>query len=105
MATKLNEEKSVKLLDGTDLVIRPLKISLLRDFMKKFEKIADVADSNEKSINLLLECVQIAMKQYNEELSQDPKKLEELLDLPTVYAIVEVASGTNLSGVTLMNNA
>lgn len=105
MATKLNEEKTVKLLDGTEIAIRPLKISLLREFMKKFEKIADVADNNEKSINVLLECVQIAMKQYNEELSKDPKKLEEVLDLPTVYAIVEVASGTNLSGVSLMNNA
>ena len=105
MATKINEEKSVKLMDGTELAIRPLKISLLRDFMKKFEKIGEVADNNEKSINLLLECVQIAMKQYNEELSGDIKKLEDLLDLPTVYAIVEVASGTNLSGVSLMNNA
>lgn len=105
MATKLNEEKTIKLMDGTELVIRPLKISLLREFMKKFEKIAEVADNNEKSINLLLECVQIAMKQYNVELSGDIKKLEDLLDLPTVYAIVEVASGTNLSGVSLMNNA
>lgn len=105
MATKLNEEKSVKLMDGTELVIRPLKISLLREFMKKFEKIAEVADNNEKSMDLLLACVQIAMKQYNEELAGDIKKLEDLLDLPTVYAIVEVASGTNLSGVSLMNNA
>lgn len=105
MATTINEEKTVKLLDGTEIKIRPLKISLLREFMKKFEKIAEVADNNEKSIDLLLECVQIAMRQYNEELSVDIKKLEEVIDLPTVYAIVEVASGTNLAGVNLMNNA
>jgi hypothetical protein len=83
------------MIDGTTIEVRPLKISLLRDFMKKFEKIQDVAEDNEKSINLLMECVQIAMKQYNVELSADIKKLEELLDLPTVYKIVEEASGNS----------
>lgn len=92
MATTINEEKTVELFDGTSITIRPLKISLLRDFMKKFEKIAEVAEDNDKSMNLLMECVQIAMRQYNPELA-DVKKLEDLLDLPTVYKIVEEASG------------
>lgn len=93
MATTINEEKTIKLFDGTEITIRPLKISLLRPFMEKFEQIQDVADDNDKSMNLLMECVQIAMKQYNPELAGDIKKLEENLDLPTVYKIVEEASG------------
>lgn len=92
MATTINEEKTIELFDGTKINIRPLKISLLREFMKKFEQIQKVADDNDKSMNLLMECVQIAMKQYNPELA-DVKKLEELVDLPTVYKIVEEASG------------
>lgn len=92
MATTINEEKVIELFDGTKINIRPLKISLLRDFMKKFEQIQKVADDNDKSMNLLMECVQIAMKQYNPELA-DISKLEELVDLPTVYKIVEEASG------------
>jgi inhibitor of KinA sporulation pathway (predicted exonuclease) len=92
MATTINEDKTIELFDGTKISIRPLKISLLRDFMKKFEQIQKVAEDNDKSMNLLMECVQIAMKQYNPELA-DVKKLEELLDLPTVYKIVEEASG------------
>ena len=94
MATTINEPKIIKLLDETEVTVRPLKISLLRTFMKKFEKIQEVADNNEKSMDLLLECVSIAMQQYNPELV-DVKKLEELLDLPTVYAIVEEASGNS----------
>jgi len=43
--------------------------------------------------------VQIAMKQYKPELSEDVKKLEENIDLPTVYKIVEAASGIKLSEV------
>jgi hypothetical protein len=68
--------------------------------MKKFEGVAKVAEDNEKSMTLLVECVQIAMKQYKPELAEDINKLEDLLDLPTVYKIVEAASGINLSSVT-----
>ena len=96
MATA-TEEKTVTLIDGTKIKVRPLKISLLRPFMKKFEDIAKVADDNEKSMDLLMDCVQIAMKQYKPELAEDKEALEENLDLPTVYKIVEEASGIRIS--------
>lgn len=99
MATTVHEAETIQLLDGTEISIRPLKISLLRQFTKKFEGIAKVADDNEKSMNLLIECVTIAMEQYNPELAKDKEKLEEILDLPTVYKIVEVASGAELSSL------
>jgi len=97
MATTVNEEKEIALIDGTKINVRPLKISLLRPFMKKFEGISDVAEDNEKSMNLLMECVAIAMQQYKPDLAGDLKALEENLDLPTVYKIVEAASGVKLS--------
>jgi hypothetical protein len=102
MSTTINETKTVELLDGTKISVRPLKISLLRPFMTKFEGIAEVADNNEKSMTLLMECVQIALKQYAPDLATDLKALEELLDLPTVYKIVEEASGIKLSEASLM---
>jgi hypothetical protein len=97
MATTKYEAQKLTLMDGTEISVRPLKISLLRPFMAKFEGVAAVADNNEKSMTLLVECVQIAMKQYKPELADDIDKLEELLDLPTVYKIVEAASGTTLA--------
>jgi hypothetical protein len=99
MATTVNEKKVLTLIDGTQIEVRPLKISLLREFMKKFEQIAKVADNNDKSMDILMECVQIAMRQYNPELAVDPKVLEDNLDLPTVYKIVEEASGVNMSTI------
>lgn len=104
MATNIHEEKKIKLIDGEEISVRPLKISLLREFMKKFEGIAEVADNNDKSMNVLMDCVQIAMKQYKPELAGDLKALEENLDLPTVYEIVEAASGIKLADVSLMGN-
>ena len=97
MATTINEESKIVLIDGTEITVRPLKISLLRDFMKKFEGIAAVAEDNSKSMNLLMECVQIAMKQYKPELAGDLAALEDNIDLPTVYQVVEAASGVKLS--------
>lgn len=96
MATTVYEPKELTLMDGTTIQVRPLKISLLRNFMKKFEGVAAVADDNEKSMTLLVECVAIAMQQYKPELA-DVTKLEDILDLPTVYKIVEAASGSQLA--------
>ncbi len=94
MATTINETKPITLLDGTVINARPLKLSLLRDFMKTFTKIQEVAEDNDKSLDLLLECVKIALKQYDEALAaKDVKDLEEILDITIVYAIVEEASG------------
>lgn len=104
MTTTVYQEKTISLIDGTEIKVRPLKISLLRSFMKKFEGIQSVAEDNEKSMNLLMECVQIAMKQYKPEIAEDLKALEENLDLPTVYQIVEEASGVKLSEAALLNN-
>jgi DNA-binding protein H-NS len=99
MATTIHEEKTLVLIDGTEIKVRPLKISLLRPFLKKFEGVAAVAEDNEKSMTLLVECAQIAMKQYKPEIADDLNKLEELLDLPTVYKIVEAASGVTLGAM------
>jgi len=102
MATTVQEEKEITLIDGTKIKIRPLKISLLRQFMKKFEGLAEVQEDNDKSMTLLIECVQIAMQQYKPELAEDLSKLEDVLDLPTVYQVVEAASGVNFSDTALL---
>ena len=104
MATTVNESKKIKLVDGKEIEVRPLKISLLRPFMKKFEEIAKVSEDNDKSTTVLMECVQIAMQQYAPELASDRAALEDNLDLPTVYQIVEEASGVKLGEVASLLN-
>ena len=96
MATSVYEVTEIELLDGTKISMRPLKISLLREFMKKFESIAKVADNNDKSMDVLIDCVQIAMKQYAPDLAVDRAKLEDEIDLPSVYKVVEAAAGIKL---------
>lgn len=97
MATTVNEDVTVKLIDGTEITVRPLKISLLKNFMKKFQEIANVSEDNDQSMEVLMECVQIALRQYKPEIAEDLGALEDNLDLPTVYKIIEGASGIKLS--------
>ena len=104
MATTVHEADIVTLIDGTKISIRPLKISLLRKFTAKFEGIQEVADDNDKSMTLLLECVQIAMEQYSPELATDLNKLEDNIDLPTVYKIIEAASGVKMAEDSFLNS-
>lgn len=104
MATTVHGEETVTLMDGTTIKVRPLKVSLLRPFMVTFEKVAAVAEDNAKSMDLLIECVVIAMKQYDEKLASK-EILEEVLDLPTVYKIIEAASGVKLTDATTLLNA
>lgn len=102
MATTVHEERVVTLIDGTKVKVRPLKVSLLRVFMKTFEGLGAVQADNDKSMDVLVNCVQIAMKQYKPELADDLEKLEDLLDLPAVYEIIEAASGINLTDSALL---
>lgn len=97
MAITVNEPTAIALLDGTVINVRPLKLSLLREFSKAFAKISEVADDEDKSIDLLLDCVKIALKQYAPELLENKVDLEEILDIKIVYQIIEEASGSNIA--------
>lgn len=94
MATTVLEIIKVEFDDGTKIDCKPLKIKNLRKFMEKIAKLTDseVATDNDKSFDVLLECSQIALEQYTKkEYTKD--ELEEILDLPTMYRIIEGASG------------
>jgi len=96
MATSVYQPVDVELFSGKVITLRPLKLSLLRKFMKEFDKLGKVADDNDKSLTAMVECVAIAMAQFDPELAADKAALEDELDLPTIYKIIEVASGIKM---------
>jgi|TARA_B110000259_G_scaffold188458_1_gene247696 inhibitor of KinA sporulation pathway (predicted exonuclease) len=105
MATTTIAQTELTLIDGSTIVVRPLKVSLLREFLKKFGDITEVATDNDASMTILMECVQIAMRQYKPELADDLSALEDVLDLPTVYRVVEAASGIVLDDANVITTA
>ena len=97
MANQATKTSAITLIDGTSIDAKPLKISLLKPFMEKFGEMAAVAEDNNKSIDILLDCVQITLQQYKPELAEDREALENNIDLPTMYKLIEAASGIQLA--------
>ncbi len=96
MATTVYKNKIIKLVDGTELEIVPLKIKYLREFMDTFSFI-NQAKNDDDSILLLLECVRIAMKQYYPKLSHSVSDVEDNIDMPTIHEILEIAGGIKIT--------
>lgn len=96
MPNKVYESATVKLIDDTELFLTPLKIKYLRDFMTTFEKIDEVQDEDE-TLNILLDCTRIAMRQYYPEL-KTLEDVEDNVDIKTMYKVLEIAAGIKING-------
>lgn len=90
MATKIYRTEVIELIDGTKLEISPLKIKYLREFMEAFDFI-ELANDDDEAIIALANCARIAMKQYYPSI-QTMEQLEDSIDLPTVYRILDIAA-------------
>jgi hypothetical protein len=94
MATTVYESKTITLIDGTSLYLIPLKIRYLREFMDAFEFVKTASD-DEQAIFFLSECARISMQQYYPSI-KTVAELEDLVDLDTVYDIVDIAGGIKI---------
>ena len=95
MASKIYEVSTISLVDGTEIELRPLKIKYLRKFMDYFEVIKFAKD-DETSIKILSQCALIALRsQYP--LVSTIEELEDSLDLPTVYKVLDITAGIKIN--------
>lgn len=90
MSTKIYETKYIELIDGTSLLIGPLKIYYLRQFMDKFEELDK--PTTEDPLDVLIECSLIAMAQYYP-IIKTKEQLEDSLDMKNMYNLIEYCSG------------
>jgi hypothetical protein len=96
MATTIYNTQIIQLFDGTELEIVPLKIKYLREFMLAFNKVKD-SKGDDESIGVLVECARICMKQYYPKISKSIDQVEDNIDMPTVYKILDVAAGIKIN--------
>jgi len=92
MATKVFKTSQIELLNGQVLECSPLKIKYMREFMDIFIGM-ESSKNDDESIEVLLECSRVCMKQYDPSLCLD---LEEYVDLNALYDIVEIAAGIKI---------
>jgi hypothetical protein len=96
MATTVYQNKIIKLIDGTELEINPLKIKHLREFMEAFEYVKK-AKNDDEAIDCIAECIRICMKQYYPDVELNKADIEDSLDMPTIYSILDVAAGIKIN--------
>ena len=96
MATTVYKNKIIKLVDGTELEIVPLKIKYLREFMEAFEDVKTAKDDDE-AIDFLVECVRITMKQYYPGINLTKSDVEDSLDMPTIYTVLDISAGIKIN--------
>lgn len=95
MATRVYESKTITSLDNVKITITPLKIKYLREFMDVFDLVKTSQDDDE-AIHFLALCAAVCMQQYYPPFS-DISALEESLDMPTIYKILDIAAGVKIN--------
>jgi hypothetical protein len=90
------ESETLTLQDDTEVEIKPLNIKSLRKFMEVVDKLSDLKKESD-AIDVLLEAAAVAIARTNPELAADTDKLEEILDVPTMHKIIEIAGGVKLN--------
>ena len=96
MATTIYSSQIIHLFDGTELEIIPLKIKYLREFMDVFENIKETKNDDE-AIAVLVECVRVCMKQYYPQISSTTEQIEDNIDMPTIYKILDTSAGIRIN--------
>lgn len=119
MANQVYATEVVTLQDGTDVTLRPLAIGPLRKFMNAWSLFKDVDEnSNEDAMyDIFVQCAGIAL---SKELASKVENrvtadgvlteeyqnyLEEVLDMDTIYRVLDVCGGLKLNDPKLLEAA
>lgn len=96
MATEVYKINYVFTIDGEVIEVSPLKIKYLKEFMALFSNIKNTKNDDE-AINLLSDCVRVAMKQYYPKLSKSIKDVQDNFDLKTIYKVIECGANIKMN--------
>lgn len=114
MATTVYDTQDIELQDGTEITLAPLPIGRLRRFMKAWSEFANIKEEDE-AFDIYINCSGIALeKTFSEKFNGDttsPNKvlsdkyreyLEDVLDMDTIYKVLEVCGGIKLNDPKLL---
>jgi hypothetical protein len=114
LATKAYVQKELLLQDDTEVVLKPLAIGRLRRFMQAWSWI-DKMEPGDDGFDVFINCCGIALEdnfkgkfdalksssaeqEKGQFLSEEYKNyLEDVLDIETIYVVIEVCGGIKLN--------
>ena len=95
MATKIYDTVEIELQNGSRAVLKPLPIKQLREFMSIVAKL-DSVENEDQAIDIFIDACEVALRKSLPDLAADREALEETLDVPTIWKIIEVCGGIKL---------
>lgn len=116
MASTVYDSETIQLQDGKEVTLVPLAIGRLRRFMKAWGEFANLEDED-GAFDIYINCCGIALENdYKTEFEtvKDEEKilpddyratLEDVLDMDTIYKILEVCGGLKLNDPKLLERA
>lgn len=124
MASQVYTTEDIALQDGTDVTLKPLAIGRLRRFMEAWKEFEKVDDDND-GFDVFVNCSGIALEDNFKDdnrfetllptaeqkkkgfyLNPDYKAyLEDVLDLDTIYKVLDMCGGIKLNDPKLMEAA
>lgn len=122
MATQIYTTEDITLQDDKEVTLKPLPIKRLRRFMEAWQKIGELEDGDD-GFDVFVNCSGIALENNFvgdfdtlEATAADKKKgiflskpyrdyLEDVLDLETIYKVLEVCGGIKLNDPKLIEAA
>lgn len=94
MPTTVYDVEEIQLSNGETLTIKPLSIKHLKKFLTVIKKIDDPEVTTEEQImEVFIEGAMVCLEQLKPELSEDKDKFEEVIEVPTMMKILEIAGG------------
>jgi hypothetical protein len=90
--------EEIELSTGESLIIRPLTIKNLKKFMEVIKKADDpLMETEDQVMEVFIEATMVCLEQLKPELAEDREKFEEVIEVPTMMKILEVAGGLKLN--------
>jgi hypothetical protein len=94
MAIEIYKEEEVFLVDGTSMILAPLKIVYLKRVMDRFSLLSESSREMDKT-EVLVSCALVAMKQYRPEIDT-VEKVEDVVDIDIIYKILDIGAGITM---------
>jgi hypothetical protein len=98
MANTVYEVVDIQLSNGEEISIRPLTIKNLKKFTKVVAKLDDPkVKTEDDAMEVFIEAAMVCMEQFAPDLAADKEKFEDIIEVPTLMKILEVAGGLKLN--------
>jgi hypothetical protein len=101
LATTVYTVEEIELQNGKSYSFRPFNLKLQRKFMNIFTNL-EPPKTEDESTDQMLALATICMESVDKELAADSDAMEEALDQPTIYKLIEICAQIKLNDPNLL---